>query len=177
MSLFSTTISTALFTFAMTHPSFAAGSHAGGHAHGPNIGQVGSDQIDRVIEVELGEMFFTPDALDITQGETVRFVIRNTGDFVHEFSIGTEEMHEAHEQEMMHLMDEGVLEVDRINHDVMSEGAMNHDDPNSVLLEPGHQVELVWEFSGNTEIELSCNVPGHRGGGMVAALHMLDQGS
>jgi hypothetical protein len=34
-------------------------------------------------------MRFEPDRLDVRQGETVRFVVRNTGKVMHEFVIGT----------------------------------------------------------------------------------------
>lgn len=43
---------------------------------------------------------------------------------------------------------------------------MKHDDPNSVLLEPGQSGELIWRFSGDTTLEFACNVPGHYQAGM-----------
>ena len=45
-------------------------------------------------------------------------------------------------------------------------GVMAHDDPNSVLVEPGAVEELIWTFSSATELEFACNVPGHYQAGM-----------
>lgn len=47
---------------------------------------------------------------------------------------------------------------------------MVHDDPNSVLLDPGAHGELIWTFSEPTELEFACNVPGHYQSGMVGKL-------
>jgi uncharacterized cupredoxin-like copper-binding protein len=44
--------------------------------------------------------------------------------------------------------------------------SMKHDDPNSVLLEPGQRQEVIWKFSDNSNIEFACNVPGHYQAGM-----------
>ena len=43
---------------------------------------------------------------------------------------------------------------------------MKHDDPNSVLLEPGQSKEVVWKFTEKGDIEFACNVPGHYQAGM-----------
>jgi uncharacterized cupredoxin-like copper-binding protein len=47
---------------------------------------------------------------------------------------------------------------------------MKHDDPNSVLVEPGKTAELTWTFSKATNLEFACNVPGHYQAGMVGKL-------
>lgn len=44
---------------------------------------------------------------------------------------------------------------------------MEHNDPNSVLIEPGATKELIWTFSKSTGLEFACNVPGHYQSGMV----------
>jgi uncharacterized cupredoxin-like copper-binding protein len=44
---------------------------------------------------------------------------------------------------------------------------MSHNDPNSLLLEPGKTGEIVWTFGDATTIEYACNVPGHYDSGMV----------
>ena len=74
----------------------------------------------------------------------------------------------------------GALEADRIVHEKM--GAMKHDDPNSVLLEPGQKGEIVWKFSEAGEIvwkfseageiQFACNVPGHYEDGMHGHLRI-----
>lgn len=167
-------------TLAFTAPVFAAGSHVDGHGHGSGlmktIGAPGAtEDVDREIQVELGEMFFSPANIEARRGETIRFVVTNSGEFVHEFNIATADMHLQHHEEMMQMMESGALEADRINHAMMMEGHMAHDDPNSVLLEPGKSAEVIWTFTGDAQIEVSCNVPGHREGGMIAPIRIRDQ--
>ncbi len=155
-------------------PAWAGAGHSGGHGDQPDIGQAGSaGHIDRVIEVTMGEMYFSPSDLQVQRGETIRFVIRNEGDFVHEFNLGTSEMHLAHEDEMMMMLESGALEADRINHDMMNMTDMAHDDANSVLLEPGNTAEVIWTFSGDADLQLSCNIPGHREGGMLSVVELV----
>ena len=166
-------LTAAILSLAAT-PAFAAGGHSGGHGDQPNIGQAGApDHVDRVIRVSMGEMYFSPSDLQVQRGETIRFVIKNEGDFVHEFNLGTAEMHLAHAEEMMMMFDSGVLEADRINHDMMNMTDMAHDDANSVLLEPGKSAEILWTFSGDASLELSCNVPGHRESGMLSVMELV----
>jgi uncharacterized cupredoxin-like copper-binding protein len=47
------------------------------------------------------------------------------------------------------------------------DGAMKHDDPNSMLVEPGKTAELTWTFADATGLEFACNIPGHYQAGMV----------
>ena len=51
----------------------------------------------RSIEVGMADnMRFTPARIDVRQGETVKFVVRNTGKVMHEFVIGTKRELDAH---------------------------------------------------------------------------------
>ena len=69
-------------------------------------------------------------------------------------------------------MSNGALEADRINQEAMKmdmgDGPMTHDDPNSVLLEPSTQGEIIWKFKDKVALEIACNVPGHYDVGMIA---------
>lgn len=99
-------------------------------------------------------------------------MVENKGDLVHEFNIGTADTHEAHQEEMQMMVEHGVLKGDHIDHDMMKmdmgDGqTMEHDDPNSVLMEPGETQEIVWTFTEATDLEFACNVPGHYQAGMV----------
>ena len=155
-------------------PAFAGAGHSGGHGDQPDICQAETpEHVERVIELVMGEMCFSPSGQQVQRGETVRFVIMNEGDFVHEFNLGTSEMHLAHEDEMMMMFESGVLEADRINHDMMNMTDMAHDDANSVLLEPGNAGEILWTFNGDTDLRLSCNIPGHREGGMLNVVELV----
>ena len=44
---------------------------------------------------------------------------------------------------------------------------MEHNDPNSVLIEPGKSAEIVWNFPHGGSLEFACNIPGHYDSGMV----------
>ncbi len=117
--------------------------------------------------------FYTPKSLEVSAGETVRFVIKNAGVLVHEFNIANQQMHKAHQKEMLEMMQSGMLLPDRIDHSKMhGSGAMAHDDPNSVLLEPGKSGEIIWKFADADNLEFACNVPGHYAAGMVGAIHL-----
>ena len=64
------------------------------------------------------------------------------------------------------MMQSGMMSPTGMKHG--SGAAMGHDDPNSVLLNPGETKELVWRFSGrDQQLEFACNVPGHYQAGMV----------
>ena len=153
-------------------PAIAAGSHAGGHG-GPAIGSPAqAGQADRTVEVTMRDNYYEPETLQVKAGETVRFVVKNAGSLVHEFNIGTAAMHAAHQDEMMMMVEHGVLTADSFDEAAgkamessMGHGA--HDDPNSVLLEPGKTGEVVWTFPADGSLEFACNVPGHYAAGMV----------
>jgi uncharacterized cupredoxin-like copper-binding protein len=53
-----------------------------------------------------------------------------------------------------------------MNMDMGNGQTMKHDDPNSVLLEPGESKEIVWTFPEKADVEFACNVPGHYQSGM-----------
>ena len=146
-----------------------------GHDADVNIGQSGDiSTIDRVIEVDMGEMFFNPKSLDIKQGETIKFVMNNSGRAVHEFNIGTDSMQDAHAREMTTMIRSGMMTTRELFHDKMLEAGMMHADANARLLAPGESAELVWTFSGDAEdILIACNVPGHRQAGMEAKINMM----
>ncbi len=125
----------------------------------------------------MGDNFYEPESIAVKEGETVRFVVKNAGEFVHEFNIATAEMHKAHGPEMMMMVEHGVLEADKINREAAkkmqaSMGHGLHDAPNSVLLEPGKTGEVIWTFPKKTELEFACNVPGHYESGMVGKIKL-----
>ena len=160
-------------------PALAGGKHAGDHGHHGTkaIGEPGkAAEVSRTVKVKMFDNYYEPETIKVSRGETVKFVIDNAGAFVHEFNIGTHKMHVAHQNEMMMMVEHGVLEPDKINLERMKMDtgggqSMDHDDPNSVLLEPGKTAELIWKFSANDEIEIACNVPGHYDAGMVGHIH------
>ena len=140
-------------TILLSATTFAAGTHGGGHDHGAASGEPGkASEASRTITVEMYDNYYEPESIIVSPGETVRFVVENKGNLVHEFNIGTPEMHEGHQEEMMMMVEHGVIQGGKLNHDMMSMDmgngkTMKHDDPNSVLLEPGQSKEVVWKFT------------------------------
>jgi uncharacterized cupredoxin-like copper-binding protein len=143
----------------------------------------------RTVEVLMGDMSFNPKALEIKAGETVRFVLVNKGQLLHEFNLGDAAMHARHQQEMLKMQQNGMLTptamkpaakpAGAMDHGAMGQGAMAgmdhgssmaHEDPNSVLVEPGKTAELTWTFSKAGNLEFACNIPGHYQAGMVGKL-------
>ncbi|WP_043274544.1 plastocyanin/azurin family copper-binding protein [Pseudomonas sp. PH1b] len=141
----------------------------------------------RSIEVVMGDMTFRPESLEVKAGETVRFVLINKGQLLHEFNLGDAAMHAEHQQEMLKMQQSGMLTPTAVkdmaaggmDHSAMGHGSMagmahgagmKHDDPNSVLVEPGKQAELTWTFSKGGSLEFACNIPGHYQAGMVGKL-------
>jgi uncharacterized cupredoxin-like copper-binding protein len=152
----------------------ASGSHSDGHNN--PVGVKGeASAVSRTVEVNMVDNFYEPEVISVSTGETIRFKIKNSGELVHEFNIGTAAMHADHQKEMMMMVEHGALEADRINHDMMKMDmgggkTMTHDDPNSVLLEPGQEAEIIWKFSDPVQLEFACNVPGHYEAGMMGSI-------
>ena len=151
----------------------SAVAHAdAGHGHGPRVGSVAeAGEATRTIEVEMIDNRYDHVRINVRKGEIVRFVVHNRGQLVHEFNIGTREMHGAHQDEMLAMMQSGQMTPTRMMHG--HGGMMTHDDPNSVLLNPGETKELTWKFDRVVEgLEFACNVPGHYEAGMVGSIRI-----
>lgn len=145
------------------------------HQHKVEWGEAGQPgEVTRTIEVIMGDIYFKPKSIEANVGDTIRFLIRNDGALVHEFNIGTLNMHQEHQMEMAKMMQMGMMTATTLNHEKMMHGGMKHDDANSVLLEPGKEAELVWKFTKSGKLEFACNVPGHYGAGMVGSLSIVE---
>ena len=140
------------------------------------IGVKGQEEnIDRVIKVSMYDNYYQPNSFKIKKNETIKFVVENKGQLVHEFNIATKEMHLKHQPEMMMMVEHEILLADKIDKKKMKEMSkknptMAHSHSNSVLLSPGEKAELIWKFSNTVDIEAACNVPGHYDVGMIAKI-------
>jgi len=154
------TVSTRFFALAvlgLSGAAFAAGNHAGGHGHGDEdtaIGKPGTaTKTTRTITVEMSDsMRYTPSDIQVKQGETVRFVIKNLGQVKHELSLGTEKELLEHLEVMKKFPD------------------MVHDEPSKVTLAPGKQGEIIWQFTKAGTVNFACLMPGHYEAGMKGAI-------
>lgn len=173
--VFARAATAAALALVSTH-AFAAGGHGMDQAGQPGDPAAAT----RTVEVVMHDNYYEPEAIAVAPGETVIFSITNAGSLVHEFNIGTAEMHAAHMPEMQMMVDHGVLMPDHIDHnmaDKMSDSMghdMHHNVPNSALLEPGQSAELVWTFpeGGEVVIDFACTVPGHYDAGMMGSFSM-----
>jgi uncharacterized cupredoxin-like copper-binding protein len=112
-----------------------------------------SRKVSRTIEVDMNDaMRFTPNALTIKQGETIRFVVKNTGKMMHEMVIGTPQELKEHAELMKKFPD------------------MEHSEPYMTHVKPGGQEEIIWRFNKSGEFQFACLIPGHFEAGMVGAI-------
>jgi len=154
----------------------AASSAAADQGHGLAFGEPGkAAQVSRTMTINMRDVSYEPTTVTVRTGETIRFVVKNTGGLLHEFNLGTPEMHAKHRDEMAEMMKSGMITATGINPAMMNmdhskmgmKMPMKHDDPNSVLVEPGKTAELVWKFTKAAKFPFSCNIPGHAEAGMV----------
>jgi len=143
------------------------------------VGEKGElSEVSRTIEIKMYDNYYEPKEIKIKKGETIKFIVHNYGELVHEFNIATKEMHIKHQPEMMKMVENEILLADRIDKKKMKKMAkknhsMGHSHSNSVLLEPNQSAELIWKFSTDTNLEAACNVPGHYESGMVANINSI----
>jgi uncharacterized cupredoxin-like copper-binding protein len=97
-----------------------------------------------------------PPAMTVPAGVPVTFVITNAGVIDHEFYLGDEAAQTAHEAEMQEM------------------GAMGHDDPEGIAVDPGETRELTYTFDEPGETLAGCHVVGHYGGGMKATITITE---
>ena len=131
----------------------AAGSHAGGHDESA-IGEPGkAANVNRTVQIDMSDaMRYTPSSIDAKQGETIRFVIKNSGKVKHELVLGTEKELKDHYEVMKKFPE------------------MEHDDPNMVTVAPGKTGQVIWKFSKAGKIDFACLQPGHYDAGMKGAV-------
>lgn len=126
-----------------------------GHQPGAKMtfGSPGKESdVTRTVEVSASDnMRFSPGKLDVRQGETIKFVVKNVGRVKHEFSIGDRASQRAHSLMMKQMPD------------------MKHeDDPAAVTVDPGQAKTVIWKFDKKppSPIEMACHEPGHYEAGM-----------
>lgn len=114
----------------------------------------------RTIEIEMRDIEFSPDEVEVEAGETVRFVFHNVGAVRHDAFIGDEAAQEEHEMEMS------------AGDDDMDMGGEGEDDAGDggITVEPGETGELTHTFSEGDELLIGCHEPGHYEAGMVVTI-------
>lgn len=107
----------------------------------------------RTITIAMGDdMRFRPDRIEVREGETVRFVIRNRGKLLHEMVIGTRQELDAHAEMMAR------------------HPGMEHDEPYMAHVAAGKQGAMVWNFNRPGTFQFACLIAGHYQAGMVGTI-------
>lgn len=119
-------------------------------------GIAGDARQDRwTVELAMADtMRFSRNKIDVRQGETVRIVLRNQGQILHEFVIGTKRELEEHAALMVKFPN------------------MEHDEPYMAHVPPGNSGEIVWTFNRPGEFDFACLVAGHYQAGMVGKINV-----
>lgn len=144
-------------------PAFADDPHAMHgmqHSHGDgaaaNIGEAGDEaQATRTVEVDMRDtMRFSPGSLTVRRGDTVRFVVTNSGKVRHEMMLGTSATLAEHAKMMQQMP------------------GMAHAEPNAVTVDPGQRKTLVWHFTQAGTVDFACLEPGHYEAGMKGVINV-----
>ncbi|HOX68196.1 MAG TPA: cupredoxin family protein [Burkholderiaceae bacterium] len=155
-------IKTALFATMLATTGFSIAHESGGHARHREVAKKAQQEwgiagdsrtATRTIEVTMFDaMRFSPDHIDLKQGETVRFRVRNDGQVLHEFVIGTRTKNDEHAALMVRFPN------------------MEHDEPYMAHVPPGQTGEIVWTFNRAGEFDFACLIAGHYQAGMIGKI-------
>ena len=165
-----TTITILCAALLATGPAWAHGDASHGNAaHGTHTaakqqqawGIAGeARQVQRTITLTMSDnMRFSPDRIEVKQGETVRLRVRNAGKLLHELVIGTRETLAAHAEAMLKHPD------------------MDHDEAHMVHVAPGKTGEIIWTFNRAGEFEFACLIAGHFQAGMKGTIRVVSSSS
>ncbi|MDI1237395.1 MAG: cupredoxin family protein [Polaromonas sp.] len=144
-------------TFAFAH---------GDDAHAKKAGPVKKEQKEwgiageakaasRTITFNMSDnMRFTPDKIDVKQGETIKFVIKNTGKVTHEMVIGTKKDLDEHAALMIKFP------------------GMEHEEPYMAHVGPGKTGQIIWTFNKAGTFDFACLIAGHYQAGMVGKINV-----
>ena len=126
-------------------------SHSPQDTHSGLTGKPGDPaRISRTVAVSMSDaMRFTPSKIAVKRGETVRFLVKNSGQLKHEMVLGT------------------VVELKEHAELMRKFPMMEHADPNQVVVEPGKTGELIWKFTKAGKVDFACLQPGHFEAGMM----------
>lgn len=135
--------------------AMASGNHAGGHGDDA-IGKPGvASKVTRTVNVDMtDDMKFHSSLIDVKQGETIKFVAKNSGKVKHEMVLGTEKDLKDH------------YEVMKKNPE------MEHADANMVTVAPGKTGEIIWQFTKSGKVDFACLQPGHYDAGMKGLVNV-----
>ena len=156
-------IASALSAAATTTSVFAHGDEAHAKKAGPVKKEqkpwgIAGDEKEAKRTISIGmtdNMRFTPDKLEVKQGETVKLAIKNNGKVMHEFVLGTKKELDEHAALMVKFP------------------TMEHEEPYMAHVGPGKTGQIVWNFNRAGSFDFACLIAGHYPAGMVGKVAVL----
>jgi uncharacterized cupredoxin-like copper-binding protein len=134
-----------LFSLCLSLPAHA---ETNPHAH-HNMAAPAKSSISRVVTIEMGkgqEFRFSPEKIEIVQGETIQFRFNNVGKMAHEFVVGTEAELKKHQKDMA------------------SQPMSAHHKMNTIA--PNSKGEITMKFDKTGTFLFACLIAGHFESGM-----------
>jgi len=118
--------------------------------HASTSGKPGNPaKVTRTMTVDMNDnMRFNPAKINVKKGETIKFVVKNSGRIKHEMVLGSTKELKEHAAMMKKMP------------------GMEHADANMVIVDPGKTGEIVWQFSKAGKFDFVCLQPGHFEAGM-----------
>ncbi len=159
-------INTAIFAALIAGASTFAMAH-GDEAHAKKAGPVKKEQkawgiagdakaVTRTVTFTMTDtMRFNPDKLEVKQGETIKFVIKNSGKIMHEMVLGTKKDLDEHAAMMVKFP------------------GMEHEEPYMAHVGPGKTGEIIWTFNKPGTFDYACLIAGHYQAGMVGKVTVV----
>lgn len=124
-------------------------------AASPSSGPTGSAAAQR-IEVKLTDgLKMEPAEMTVKAGQSITFVVTNSGAIEHEFYLG-DEAAQAEEEQMM------------------QSGSMMEDSAQGITLKPGETKELTYTLDTAGQMMAGCHVAGHYAAGMKATITVTE---
>lgn len=112
--------------------------------------------VNRTIKIGMSDnMRFTPDKIQVKQGETIKFTAKNDGKILHEFVLGTQKVLEEHAALMVKFP------------------KMEHEEPYMMHVSPGKTGHIIWTFNRVGDLDFACLIAGHFQAGMVGKLKVV----
>jgi uncharacterized cupredoxin-like copper-binding protein len=157
-----------LLAAALIGASFGAAAHEGQeHKRGPvkkeqkpwGIAGDTKGAMKTIVFTMADNMRFTPDRIEVKQGETVKIVVRNNGAMLHEFVLGNKKTLDEHAGLMIEFP------------------TMEHDEPYMAHVKPGEAGEIVWTFNRSGDFDFACLIAGHYQSGMVGKIKVTPAGN
>lgn len=149
-----------LFAFAAITQAHAHGDEA----HAKKAGPVKKEQkewgiagdaksVKRTVTLTMADtMRFSPDVIEVKQGDTIKLVMKNTGKIMHELVIGTKKDLDEHAALMVKFPN------------------MEHDEPYMAHVPAGKTGEIIWTFNKPGDFDFACLIAGHYQAGMVGKI-------